>query len=236
MSEILQFYRLYPFQYQDDEFAQAWTADGSYAKPDKSCSKCGRSSLPRTRSGPLTIQWVVDPYSPGSDVIADFYELGAPAPLMVSDRFRQFVTEMGYRNLSFGPVNMVQVPKLRKPVRPTSRTKKRVWLPYLSPPLHEWIVHGKATYDLILNQVDVSEHLVCSKCQKLTRLLLRPHARAPFIVKRSDWDGSEIFRLDYPVQCDCSDNPPVVIIESARDALRAQGFRNLGFTSYGYIQ
>jgi hypothetical protein len=44
------------------------------------------------------------------------------------------------KGFELGPVEMVQSPKLKRPKRPTKRSKPRVWLPYEGPPLYElWL-------------------------------------------------------------------------------------------------
>ena len=219
-----------------DRFADPRFAKENFAPTASHCPKCGKSKEVRARVGELIIQWAepIDSYSPGSDVIADFYDIGIPLTLIASDRLKNFLVDSQYRSFEFAPIHMVQDPKLKKPKRTTIRTKKRVWLPYLGPPLHELIVTGFAGVDFHVNQVEVSEHLVCSGCQRYQKLFLRPSNLAPWIIRKTDWDGSDFFRLRFP---DRELSPEASFVtESLRNALISEGFTNLGFELHGHIE
>lgn len=235
---MVTFYRLADLRTQEpDRFADAWFANGNFAASSSVCSKCGKSKEARKRLGELIIEWPppIDEFSPGSDVIADFYIVGyLPLSIMISDRFYKFLVQSEFRSFDFGPIHMFQDPKLKRPKRPTARTKKRVWLPYVGAPLHELIVTGNANIDFGMNQVEVSEHVVCSRCQRYQKVFLRPSNMAPWIVRHLDWDGADFFRLTFPDPAFHADL--CYVTEKLRDALLAEGFTNLGFEPHGYIE
>ncbi len=235
---MVTFFRLTDLRTQHpDTFADARLAGGSFAPISAACPKCGKLLEPRKRLGEMVIEWAppIDKYSPGSDVIADFYIVGyLPLSIMISDRCYHFLVESEFRSFDFGPIHMFQDPKLKRPIRPTVRTKKRVWLPYLGPPLHELLVTGNAKVDCDVNHVEVSEHLVCSRCQRYQKVFQRPSNMAPWIVRHADWDGTDMFRLSFP---DPDFNAELCFVtEKLKNALLAEGFTNVGFEPHGYIE
>src|SRR3990172_2705094 len=86
------------------------------------------------RVKPMIVEW-----EPGSDLVGDFTFLGFGSEIMITDRVLT-AFEGRFQGFEPGPVKMVQDRKLRKPKRPTKRTKPRVWLPYEGPRLHDlWV-------------------------------------------------------------------------------------------------
>ena len=230
MTTQIPFYRLSSPSVSDGDFAFPTIAEGTFSPVEKRRPKCARPLIPRIRLFELVIKWIdIDPYSYGSDVIADFYAFGTDATLMVSERLRRFLEVANFRELQFGPVRMVQDPKLRRPTRITSRTKKRVWLPYEGPPLFELKVLGNAQVDLELNNFELSDHVKCHTCNHVITLLLRPPERFkdPWIVRRTDWDGSDFFQLSNPVLVRNGAGPSYFVVESVKDAMNAQQFTNI---------
>jgi hypothetical protein len=98
---------------------------GTWRPAKNPCKQCTRL----TELGPpLVVEWEV-----GSAVIGDFTWTGVTIPVVteqVLDALRAH-----FNGFAGGPVEMIQHPKLRPPVRPTKRTRPRVWLPYTGPRL-----------------------------------------------------------------------------------------------------
>lgn len=239
MPAPIPFYQLTSPNDSDGDFALASIANGTFKPITKRCRKCGRQLEPRVRLSELVIKWIeIDPCSSGSDLIADVYVFGGDAPLMISERFRLFLEAAHYRDLRFGPVRMVQDPKLHRPTRITPRTKPRVWLPYEGPPLFELSVLGRAHVDLALNDFEQSDHVKCLTCNHVVTLLLRPPERYkdPWIVRRSDWDGSEFFQLFNPaLERNCG-GTSYFVTERVKDEMSTQLFTNVEFKLFGYIE
>lgn len=76
----------------------------------------------------------------GSDVIGDFTWV-ATVRVVVTERVRQSLSD-NFTGFVFAPVEMRQDSKLKKPIGPNKRTRRRVWLPHEGPPLSElWVTH-----------------------------------------------------------------------------------------------
>ena len=124
---------------------------------------------------------------------------------------------------------MVQDPKLKKPTRITSRTKRRIWLPYEGPPLHEVRVTSRMYVDLELNHVEVSSHLVCTACDHRKTLRLRPPGDGPLRFRQADCDESDFFRIFWSEESDNDDNSFVGMSCRLKQAIENAGFSNILF-------
>jgi hypothetical protein len=95
----------------------------------------------------VEIEW-----EPGSARISDFVWL--PRRLLVTQEVRDTLGSQ-FAGFSFFGVRMRQNPKLKRPTRPTSRAKPRVWLPYEGPTLWELWVTAYFHLDLARSSLHV---------------------------------------------------------------------------------
>jgi hypothetical protein len=148
------------------------------------CPKCkgGR----RKRVAPLVIEW-----EPGSDVVGDFTWPRGLEQLVVTQRVRDCLEPKGFSGFSFGPVSMVQDPKLRMPVRLNSRTKKRIWLPYSGPPLYDLGVTSWCHLDLEKSGRSLLDE--CTACHRQQFSIIS--GDMPLVIDPNTWDGSDFFRI-----------------------------------------
>lgn len=219
-----------------DDFAVACIMNESYEEVfvGGRCSKCGRylgKMVPREE---MVIEWIVDKYSKGTEVIADWYFF--LRRMMISDRVRILIESEGFTGISYQPVRMVQDPKLNKPVRITSRTKRRIWLPYDGPPLHELVIQGVARVDAVKNEIEMSDHVTCNTCNHVVKYYGFPYPRRPILLEREDWDGSDFFILFYPAEQE-DDNRigRICVTERVKNAIESQKFINVKFHEFGAI-
>ncbi len=219
----------------DDIFADATLTLESFEKYNDAnrCQRCGRLLDKRVRASELVIEWIVDQYQKGTDVIADWYFFSWRT--MISDRVLSCLKSNRFSGYALQPVRMTQDPKLHRPKRVTSKTKIRIWLPYEGPPLHELVVTGRVEVNLERNHIEVTEHLKCSSCNHLIKALGFPFPRVPLSLDSSDWGGNDIFRLDYK-GVESEDNASLYCVtESMRQALVDARFTNIEFSLMGYI-
>ena len=113
----------------DTSFAQA-----GGRSPDKRivpalCARCGRGARYVTPR-PLILEW-----EPGADVIGDFTWPGGGRVAVKRTVFD--ILARKFSGFHAENVEMVQDPKLKRPKRPASRSKPRIWLPYTGPELVE---------------------------------------------------------------------------------------------------
>ena len=186
------------------------------------CSVCGFRESERVY--PLRIRWTVEEWGPGSDVIPDFNWPRAHQILLVSQLVRDYLQER-VTGIRFGAVEMVDDPTLHRPKRITKRTKKRVWLPYEGPPLHEIIVDKVVHLDI---ERSGRTFTLCPGCG---RKQFKVRHDAQDIVPRSEWTGEDFFRIDENGGAD----GPVFVTQHARDLLKAGRFTNLSIRRCGAI-
>jgi len=201
------------------KFAHAYV-EGTYIEhPD--CPKCG--AFQEERISPLVIEW-----EPGSDLIADFTFLMILEVVLIKDPVREFLKMKGFTGFEFGPVTMIQNPKLKKPLRPNRRSTRRVWLPYEGPPLSELKIAPSC--DLNYEKSRWTLLAECDTCH--TKQFSDDKGRGlPYeeslIVDGSTWNGSDFFRLH--------GNPITYVTERAAEALQSANFSNLRIRRRGFI-
>jgi hypothetical protein len=178
----------------------------------------------------------------GSSVIGDF--TWVTRRWVVTDRVRDLLAPR-VQGVAFFPVHMDQDPRLKRPTRVTTRTKKSVWLPDDALPLWEmWVtawVHpdrdrsslrvigsdaetGRPVYDL--DGVET----IKSHWDKVKRTLTRwREPRVPgqgLYVRAADVPGAWFFRI-------YEDFGRLVCTEPVKDLLQQHEITNLTFLEYG---
>jgi rubredoxin len=205
-----------------DNFAEALPHEDMQIRTDY-CPECGVGQI--TRKFPMVIEWDVPEYGVGSDEIADFSWVGTWSEIMVSDRVRQHLSERT-SEIVFGPVEMRQDPKLKRPKRITSRTKRRIWLPYEGPPLWDFIVPGRGDFEI--PPIESRVKWQCGTCG--LKQYEPPQTRQPLRFHRSEWDGSNFF-----LQRSSTRPWFVFVTELGRTLLGEGRFTNLVFRECGRI-
>jgi|ERR1700722_633255 len=176
------FYNLARLDYSD--YATA-SYEGTFKK-NPPCPNCKNQGFQRwERISPLVIEW-----QPDSDLIGDFTWPSGLGELVVTDRVKQCLELQSVTGVDFGPVKMIQNPKLKKPTRMSSRTKKRIWLPYEGPPLWDMLTCSWCNLDMIASKRTITYE--CSICHR-QEYSYTPDT--PLVVNPDTWDGSEVFRI-----------------------------------------
>ena len=201
-----------------DEFAEAITRGTINHGPY--CEVCHTYSF-ASRESPLVIEWTVDKWKPGSQVIADFTWCSI-YDILTTQRVRD-TCEGQFTGIEFGPVEMIQDPKLKKPKRVTSRTKRRVWLPYEGPPLWDLKVTSSCHLDPEKSGRTIS---VCPGCGYKS-IQVAPNSR--IVIPMDQWIGTNFFIIEEVGRT-------VFVTEKTADALRNLGFTNLEIRESGAIQ
>lgn len=212
-------YSLAPFWF-DERYAR-FDVIGTYVL-GPSCPECG--CLDAKRLSPLVIQWQVERWGPGRDTISDLVWSTGARHLLATQRVRDYL-ERRVSGIQFGPVEMIDDPKLHRPKRMTKRTKKRVWLPYDGPPLHEIIVEKVVHLDI---ERSGRMFTLCPGCG---RRQFKVKRGAQNIVPRSEWTGEDFFRIDEIGGL----KGPAFVTQHARDLLKAGRFTNLSIRKCGAI-
>lgn len=199
-------------------YAEA-TRLGKYEKKPN-CPKCGIQRWKRTP--PLVIEWV-----DSSNVIADFTFTGGLSEIMINDRVRSCLVNNSLSGFEFGPVSMTQNPKLKKPVRPNSRSKSRVWLPYNGPQL--WELQVTSTCRLNIEKSGWKLVSECDVChwQDFDIDEKASFEDAPLYIDAHTWDGSDVFML--------RELDLVFVTDKAAKALSKARFSNLAIEKRGRI-
>ncbi len=115
------------FPAQEVDFAMAVGLDQSRIE-GPTCRKCKRTRYDRKQ--PLVMKW-----DPGSSNVGDFTWVNVTTPV-ITERVCNALRSK-FKGFDGGPVEMVQDPKVKRPLRVTKRTNPRVWLPYEGPKLFE---------------------------------------------------------------------------------------------------
>lgn len=125
----MKLYRIVEPSWLNLDFAEL-SPIGTWSSSTGVCYECGGSNQERVQ--PLVAEW-----QPGSDLIADV-TWAAFQPVLTCKLFCDLRSR--FRGFTNGPVEYVQDPKLKRPVRVTRRNRRRVWLPYDGPELCEvWV-------------------------------------------------------------------------------------------------
>jgi hypothetical protein len=180
------------------------------------CKECGRGWV--VRRSPLIIRWQTPGrWDEGSDTVPDFNWLGLSG-VMVTQRVRDYL-EGKVTGIEFGPVEMLDDPKLHRPKRMTKRTKRRIWMPYEGPPVWDLIVPNACRVDLALSKQ--GDFRICPSCgRKDFSQISWDKMMSPMFVHRSDWQSVDFFRTE-------ESNALVYVTEHAKEVLEAGQFTNL---------
>jgi len=117
----------------------------------------------------------------GSDQVCDFiWPARLVAEVLVTESVRQTLKDSG---AEFLPVEFWQDPKLTQPIRITSRTKRRIWLPYEGPPLSLMWFPRWVSAEMIQSTLSVTDE--CSVCGNMV------YKAEGVEVRRSRWDASQ---------------------------------------------
>lgn len=200
----------------DYQFAQAGRR-GTWTPSTGACPICGD---PRQRRiPPLVIEWL-----PDSERVGDFTWPGFNDEIVVSQRVRDGLQDT-FGHLAFHPIEMVQDRRLKRPKRPTRRTKPRVWLPYQGPPL--WDMQATAVCRLDMAESGVRVDRVCPGCGAVF-YAGPPLGKRRLVVDKSTWRGEGIFRIaefDAPTYC----------TEQAKQYIEQQMWTNVTFRLDGEV-
>jgi hypothetical protein len=202
------------------EFAEATRIGTWHLEPGMPgiCPECKRPN--ERRVSPLVIEW-----EPGSDKIGDFTWPGSNDDIVVSDDVKRFINER-FCCTEFGPVEMHQNPKLKRPERITRRTKQRVWLPFEgTSPLWDMRATAECSLDLVRSGFELER--VCPQCER--PVFRKPHPRDWRLVIDPDTCASaDIFKIREVVNF-------IFCAERVKEAIEASGFTNAGFRLDGEI-
>ncbi len=219
------------------EFAQAWLRGNWGPEGTSVCKECTASQ--QTRIQPLGLEWEA-----GSDRIGDFiwasgFDVAIQEPVFdaLLERFCGFEK---------GPVEMIQEPMLKKPIRRTNRTKPRVWLPYGGPPLFElWIttmvqMHPSSSAALVkechtcdykmyhLEGVERQDYQYDASSGKLVNVHTARVSDQGIFVEKADLHDADIFRVaEFPGLILCTDR--------VKEFIEREGFTNVNFLQYGDV-
>jgi hypothetical protein len=209
----MRFYDVIRSDYHD-VFASAGIRGTYEEKPP--CPKCnsGRS----VRIPPLVIEW-----EPGSTEIGDFTWPCGLGEIVVTGKVKDFVESHGFSGVCFRRVEMTQDTRAKKPARPNSRTKQRIWLPYEGPPLWEFDVVSTCNLDLV-----ASHRTLIQKCDVCQLEIWDAPIECDQIVEPNSWDGSDFFRIREIGRV-------VFVIEDVAKALGSAAFSNVRYTKRGTI-
>jgi hypothetical protein len=183
-------------------------------EPPPVCPECG---VPREVVGsPIQIEW-----EPGSDHIADFCKPGFTKDLLVTQRVRDYL-EPRFEGLSFGPVEMIQNPRLKRPETTSRRRRPRVWLPYEGPPLWRMNYTVVGDFDFRASQLKVTRR--CETCG-YWRI---DDVRSVVPVSASIGDA-DIFGMKWLEQV-------FFFTEKGKTAVEEMGFTNIHFEPIGHLE
>ena|SRR3990172_413140 len=190
---------------------------GTWSPSPGLCPECGGSRSERIP--PLIIEWL-----PDSDQIGDFTWPGLNDEVVVTQRVREAL-EGRFRGFEFRSIEMYQNPRLKRPSRPTKRTKPRVWLPYEGPPL--WDLQPTSQCRLDLERSGLRYTGICGTCG-WESYEVPPLEGRYLVVDRSTWDGADIYRIhEYSALVYCT--------EQVKEFIESQGFTNVSFLLDGEI-
>jgi len=190
---------------------------GTWGPAKGICPECDASSQKRIL--PLIIEW-----EPWSDLVGDFSWPGFNDEVVVSEKVRKAL-KGNYKGLAFLEIKMYQNPKVKRPTKPSRRTRPRVWLPYVGEKL--WDMQATAWCHLDLKKSRVVYKGECSTCsQKLYDT--PPFDRRKLFIDTSTWKGEDIFHVrEYPAWVFCT--------ERLKAFIERAGFSNVGFELDGQI-
>jgi hypothetical protein len=180
-------------------------------------------------------------WQPGSALIGDF--TWPAGEVVITDRVLKAL-QQHFKSFEVGPVEMVQNPKLKKPVRPSRRTQPRVWLPYEGPPLYDLTVTSWVNFDderssaFLVRRCNVCgrERWTVDGVEK-TELhwdkdranYVRTHyprqAGRGLFVREADLSGQDIFGIDRRGGLHCT--------AKVKDFIESEGFTNVAFEEIG---
>jgi hypothetical protein len=227
--------------------AACFTFEGTWRRivaRDGLCPAC--TSPPDVAlSPPFVIKWL-----PCGDRVADFVwpQGGGGGPVVRSEVGLRLTA--CFRGFDLADVHMVQEPHLKRPARPTKRTKPRIWLPYEGPALN--YVHVTTTVHLDERRSTGHFNLDCKTCGRrvfmpvgveehsieygqycpgagipITPVDRRRDPGAGVYVHKRDLGGADVFNVE--------EVPFAFCTEAVRECVLAQGYTNIDFWEYGEI-
>jgi len=180
------------------------------------CPKCKMAS--RKRMPPLVIEWDY-----GSSIIGDFTWPQVLDELVVTDRVKRCFVESGFTGVRFESVEMIQKRGLKRP-RKESKASKRVWLPYLGPPLWNIVVTSFCNMDLAQ-----SGRSLIPECENCSRKRMIVHDPAsPLVVRGDTWEGADFFCIREMYNL-------VFVSKEVKQVIEERGFTNVEVKERGYI-
>jgi len=207
-------------------------------EPD--CSGCGYGATYEMPPKPLSLIW-----EPDSDLVGDFSWAPGGRAAVTRAVFDALAQE--FSGIAAEPIVMLQDEKLKRPVRPTKRTKRRVWLPYEGPPLVELWIERMMVPLLPTTTLEVWYH--CDDCGRPKRRLGggeslhsrwnpqtmdldRVHTpRVPgqgVFVRRAALGGVQLFRVEEFYRM-------ILCTDEVKTFIEERGFTNVSFLEYGNV-
>lgn len=224
----------------DSRYA-CFTAHAPSYRQDGHCPGCKRSIPAAVRKRPLHLSW-----DEGSDHIADFTWGPGSAAVLVTDQVLQALSTR-FSGFEGASVEMIQDPKLKRPIRPNRRSKRRVWLPYEGPPVQELWITTQVPCDLQRSSLQLTIH--CPTCgfrfyqilggergeTKWDRTIMRSeYTRVPRVpgqglfVREKDLAGADLFKV-------IERDDHTLCTDRAKDFITEQGFTNVEFFEIGEL-
>lgn len=210
-----EFFRIY-FSIMDSPYAQAYVDETNPPKRSL-CMACKVGDCELVR--PLILEW-----AEGSDLVGDFTwpSLGREV-MIVTDRVRKKCEELHLQHLRFDPITFHQNLRLKRPTRVTSRTKRRVWLPYEGPPLWDMQPLHWGHLDALKSGMSLNR-----QCEQCGFRFWKFNDINKLIIPRKELDGSGIFKIH--------ERPASVYCDSTiKSAFESAGFTNIIFEPRGVI-
>ena len=201
------------------------------------CSLCLGGSV-YARPGPLSLEW-----DPGFDTVGDFTEVWA---YVAVTKPTYEVLASHFKGIHAGPIEMIQDPKLKRPMKPNRRTKRRIWLPYTGPELVELVVERVVPY-LPSSTWELTR--TCKECGRESRDLVGVGEKGhrynialgdlvPFHQPRIPGKGFFVAASavgDTPIFRFRENEGGIFCTDEVKNFIEGQGFTNIDFCEYGDI-
>lgn len=188
---------------------------------------------PSKRIRPLIIEW-----EPGSDTFGDFIWPGFNTDVVVVEKVGKTLVEI-FDGFDLGPVEFFQDPKVKKPIKISKATKKRIWLPYNGPTLYDLWTTSWIHLDLDRSTVEKNEEgnynllnaeYWDNKWDSISGELLWFHVPRVegmgIIIQSSNISDCDVFRIHEL-------HGPIFCKEQVKIYIEEQGFTNVSFLEVG---
>jgi len=151
------------------------------------CPLCGHTT--RKVVPPAAIDWKVEDYEDGSDVIGDFTWHASSQEAVVSEMVRDILLS-ARANVAFHDVTMIQSTSSRSLKTSNGMIKAHVKVPYNGPPLWELEIKSTCVLDASRSKAQVE-----STCRACGHTIFRFSRDSSLWIDASTWDGSPVVKI-----------------------------------------